>query len=62
MMAHGNEQEVEKAQKLITSAVVGLIIVIAAYAITLFIGAQFFKSTPSSESTPTFPAYWQYSH
>lgn len=35
MMARGNEQEVEKAKNLIRSAIIGLVIVLAAYAITL---------------------------
>ncbi|MEA3463465.1 MAG: hypothetical protein U9R14_00025 [Patescibacteria group bacterium] len=38
MMARGNEQEVEKAKDLIYAAVIGLIIVLAAYAITAYIG------------------------
>lgn len=38
MTARGNEQEVTKAKELIYSAVVGLIIVLAAYAITAYIG------------------------
>ncbi|MDP3900432.1 MAG: hypothetical protein Q8Q23_05115 [bacterium] len=37
MSARGNEQQVEKAQSLIRSAVIGLIIIIAAYAITYFV-------------------------
>ena len=37
MMARGNEQEVEKAKNLITAAIIGLIIVLAAYAISYFI-------------------------
>ena len=40
MTARGNEQEVEKAKSLIKNAVVGLIIVLAAYAITVFAGSQ----------------------
>ena len=38
MMARGNTQEVEKAKELIYAAVIGLIIVLAAYAITAFVG------------------------
>lgn len=38
MFARGNEQEVTKARDLIISAVVGLIIVLAAYAITKYVG------------------------
>lgn len=38
MLARGNEQQVEKAKNLIISAVIGLIIILSAYAITAFIG------------------------
>ena len=34
MLARGNDQQVEKAKNLITAAIIGLIIVLAAYAIT----------------------------
>ena len=40
MTATGNEQQVTKAKSLIVQAVIGLIIVLAAYAITAFIGEQ----------------------
>src|SRR3989339_894544 len=36
MLARGNEQEVTKAKGLIESAAIGLIIILAAYAITAF--------------------------
>ena len=36
MTARGNQEQVTKAKELITSAVIGLVIVIAAYAITYF--------------------------
>ena len=38
MTAQGNEQKVEKAKNLLINAVIGLIIVFAAYAITAFVG------------------------
>jgi len=38
MFARGNDQEVQKAKDLIQAAIIGLIIVLAAYAITMFIG------------------------
>ena len=38
MTARGNEQQVEKAKNLIISAVIGLVIVLSAYAITSYIG------------------------
>ncbi|MEK7072919.1 MAG: hypothetical protein AAB974_00580 [Patescibacteria group bacterium] len=37
MNARGNEQQVEKAKSLITQAVLGLIIMLSAYAITYFV-------------------------
>lgn len=40
MTAGGDEQKVTKAKDLITQAVIGLIIVLAAYAITAFIGTE----------------------
>ena len=46
MTARGNEQQVEKARDLIAAAIIGLIIVLAAYAITTFIGEELTK--PSS--------------
>ncbi|MCK5510713.1 hypothetical protein KAI65_04200 [Candidatus Parcubacteria bacterium] len=42
MIARGNEQEVTKSKELIKSAIVGLIIVLAAYAITAYIGSKMF--------------------
>jgi hypothetical protein len=39
MMAQGNEQEVISAKKIIKNASIGLIIVIAAFAITAYIGS-----------------------
>jgi TRAP-type C4-dicarboxylate transport system permease small subunit len=43
MTARGNEQQVTKAKDLIISAVIGLIIVLSAYAITTFVGGQLAK-------------------
>ena len=40
MTAQGNDQTISKAKDLIVSSIIGLIIVLAAYAITSFIGAQ----------------------
>ncbi|MBI5222657.1 MAG: hypothetical protein HY980_04155 [Candidatus Magasanikbacteria bacterium] len=37
LMARGEEAEVEKAQKIIMAAVIGLVIVVAAYSITTFV-------------------------
>lgn len=38
MTAGGNEEKIDKAKKIILAAVVGLIIISAAYAITQFVG------------------------
>ena len=38
MLARGNEAEVQKAKDTITRAIIGLFIVLSAYAITVFIG------------------------
>ncbi|MCD4693873.1 hypothetical protein K8R62_00770 [bacterium] len=38
MTARGNEQQVEKARSLIIAAIIGIIITLAAYAITIFVG------------------------
>lgn len=37
MTAHGNDQQVEKAKKIILQAFIGIIIVLAAYAVSWFI-------------------------
>jgi len=47
MMARGNQAEVDKAKKMVESSVIGLIIVLAAYAITYFIGLALTRSTSS---------------
>jgi len=38
MTARGNESQVEKAKELIRAAIVGLIIVLSAYAVTAYVG------------------------
>lgn len=48
MTARGNEQQVEKAKDLIYSAVIGLIIVLSAYAITNYVGG--ILGQPSAET------------
>lgn len=49
MTARGNEQQVAKAQDLIVAAVIGLVIVLSAYAITSYIGNQLTtKETPAT--------------
>lgn len=52
MMARGNEQEVEKAKNIIIQALIGLIIVLSAYAITAFLGSSIINAPiPSAETS-----------
>ncbi len=51
MTARGNDQEAQKAKDLITNAIIGLVIVLAAYAITLFVAS----SLGSGAATPVAP-------
>lgn len=55
MTARGNEQQVEKAKDLLVNAIIGLIIVLAAYAITSFIGRELtdIPVTNTETATPT---------
>lgn len=46
MTSGGNQESIKKAQKIVGSAVVGLIIVLSAYAITLYIGTTFGAKLP----------------
>ena len=39
MTASGNEEQVQKAKKIIRNSIIGLLIVFAAYAITAFVGS-----------------------
>lgn len=48
MTARGDEGQVEKAQEIITASVIGLIIVVSAYAITTFVTKRF-DTGPSSQ-------------
>ena len=52
MIARGNEQEVQKAKDTITAALIGLIIVIAAYAVSWLIITKLGETTlkPSTQS------------
>lgn len=45
MLARGNESEVQKAKDMLESAVIGLIIVLAAYAITTYVGTSITTTT-----------------
>lgn len=40
MTARGNEQQTQKAKDLIVSAIIGLVIVLSAYAVTAYIGGE----------------------
>ncbi|MDD5291263.1 MAG: hypothetical protein PHZ04_04100 [Patescibacteria group bacterium] len=51
MMARGNEEQVNKAKDLIRDAVIGLIIVVAAYAVTYFILYMLARGYIQSEVT-----------
>ena len=53
MTSSGNEQKVDKAKNLITSSIIGLVIILAAYAITAFIGQQLTGSTINSTNNVT---------
>lgn len=44
MFASGNEQQIEKAKTLIQAAVTGLVIILAAYAVTSLLGSSFTNS------------------
>lgn len=53
MIARGDEGEIEKAKEIIKAAVIGLVVTLAAYAITYFIGTRLTNSTSSSGSSTT---------
>ncbi len=53
MTASGNEEQITKAKKMITNAVIGIIIVLLAYTITSFVIGALSKATlPDSTSPP----------
>lgn len=45
MMARGNQAEVDKAKRMLENAIIGLVIVLSAYAITYFMGLALTNST-----------------
>ncbi len=45
MTAGGNEESIKKAQSILKTAIIGLIIVLSAYAITRFIGTSLLQSS-----------------
>lgn len=50
MTAEGDKGQVDKAKKMITQAVVGLIIVVSAYTITAFVGYEFNSGVTATDS------------
>lgn len=52
MTARGNDQQVEHAKQLITSAVIGLVIIAAGYAITNFVLTQIIAATTGAGPAP----------
>lgn len=49
MIAKGNEQEVEKARNIIKNALIGLIIILIAYAVTYSVTEYFYNDTTPPE-------------
>ncbi len=45
MTAAGNDEQIKKATSVITAALIGLVIVLSAYAITRFVGQSLLNST-----------------
>ena|SRR6056297_1329398 len=48
MTAHGNDDQLTKAKKLMTAAIIGIVVVLAAYAITWFVMNQLSTQTLQS--------------
>jgi flagellar basal body-associated protein FliL len=48
MTARGNDQQVEKAKNLIIQSIIGLIIILSAYAITAFVGRKLTETNPTN--------------
>lgn len=55
MTAQGNEERVTKAQDIIKASVIGLIIIMSAYAITYFVTSKLGSATQTT-TIPTAPA------
>lgn len=53
MTAMGSNEKVEKAKQILEMAVVGLVIVVASYAISIFIFSRFTATPLETTSTPT---------
>ena len=52
MTAAGNEERVDKAKKVLVAGVIGLLIVIAAYAISSFIVRSLYEAVQANNATP----------
>jgi cytochrome bd-type quinol oxidase subunit 2 len=52
MTAAGNEEEAKKARQILTYAVIGLAIILAAYAISSFVLTEFYKATTGDVRYP----------
>ena len=54
MLAAGNEQQVEKARKVLIASIIGILIVLSAYAISYLVVSEFEGQTlmPSAETMP----------
>ncbi len=50
MTAQGKEEQVTKAKDIVTQAIIGLAITLAAYAITAFVTAKLNPSTPQAQN------------
>lgn len=55
MNARGNETEADKARKIIQNAIIGLVIVLAAYAITTFVTSLYFNANINSYDETELP-------
>lgn len=62
MIARGNEQEVEKAKNIIQGAVIGLVIVLAAYAISWYVINVLGDKTLQSKTVPPKASMINQSH
>lgn len=57
MLARGDEGEIEKSKEIIKAAVIGLVVTLAAYALTYFIGSKFGGTgAPTPAAPPAAPA------
>jgi hypothetical protein len=50
MIARGNEQDIEKAKKMLEAAIIGMVIVFAAYAVTYFVTSRLLGEAETTTS------------